>query len=142
MEDPGSIDLSNLFDGCYELMMQMLGRLCLQGGESRQELTKLADITVRLMTGVIGPLGEVLTTLPAGPSYPGLRAGASFRFSRDVHTPPNQVAAWALFIERLKELSAYTGFIQSNGAVSTVLDRVRSSLSGCAEQLDGVRQQT
>ena len=142
MEDPLSIDVSNLFDGCYELMMQMLGRLFLQGGESQQELTKLADITVRLMTGVIGPLGEALTTLPAGDSYPGLRAGASFRFSRDVHTPPNQAASWELFIERLKELSAYTGFIQSNEAVATVLERVRTSLSGCAEQLASVRQQT
>jgi hypothetical protein len=142
MEDPLSIDVSNLFDGCYELMMQMLGRLFLQGGESQQELTKLADITVRLMTGVIGPLGEALTTLPAGTSYPGLRAGASFRFSRDVHTPPNQAAAWELFIERLKELSAYTGFIQSTEGVSEVLGRVSRALSQSAEQLDTIRQQT
>jgi hypothetical protein len=142
MEDPLSIDVSNLFDGCYELMMQMLGRLFLQGGESQQELTKLADITVRLMTGVIGPLGEALTTLPAGTSYPGLRAGASFRFSRDVHTPPNQAAAWELFIERLKELSAYTGFIQSTEGVSEVLGRVSRALFQSAEQLDTIRQQT
>lgn len=141
MEEPLSIDLSNLFDGCYELMMQMLGRLFLHGGESQRELTKLADITVLLMRGVISPLGEVLTTLPAGPSYPGLRAGASFRFSRDIHTPPNQVAAWELFIERLNELSAYSGFLQSTEAVAVVLERVRRSLSRCAEQLDSVRQQ-
>jgi hypothetical protein len=142
MEDPLSIDVSNLFDGCYEIMMQMLGRLFLQGGESRQELTKLADITVRLMASVLGPLGEALTTLPAGPSYPGLRAGPSFRFSRDVHTPPSPAAAWELFIERLKELSAYTGFIQSTEGVAEVLGRVSRALSGCAEQLDNVRQQT
>ena len=142
IEDSLSIDVSNLFDGCYEIMMQMLGRLFLHGGESPQELTRLADITVRMMTGVIGPLGEALTALPAGASYPGLRAGASFRFSRDINTPPNQAAAWELFIERLKELSAYTGFLQSNEVVSTVLARVRRSLSQCADQLDSARQQS
>ena len=142
LEDSLSIDVSNLFDGCYELMMQMLGRLFLHGGESQEELTKLADITVKLMFGVIGPLGKALTTLPAGASYPGMKAGASFRFSRDINTPPNQVAAWELFIERLKELSAYTGFLQSHEVVSTVLGRVRRSLSQCADQLDSVRQQS
>jgi len=121
MEDPLSIDVSNLFDGCYEIMMRMLGGLFLQGGESRKELTKLADITVRLMTSGLGPLGEALTTLPARPSYPGLMAGLSFRFSRDVHTPTNQAAAW--------ELSAYAGFIRSTEGVSEVLGRVSRALS-------------
>ena len=142
IDDALGVDVSNLFDGCYEIMMQMLGGLFFHGGESPQELTKLADITVRMMTGVIGPLGEALTTLPAGPSHPGMMAGASFRFSRDVNTPPDQASAWELFIERLKELSAYTGFIQSDESLSAVLDRVRESSSGCAYQLDSVRQQT
>ena len=135
IEDPLSIDISNLFDGCYELLMQMLGRLFLHMGESETQLTRLSDITVGLMTDVIGPLGEALTTLPAGPSHPGLTAGPSFRFSRDVQTPPHQAAAWALFIERLKELSAYCGFLQTEGIMSSVLPRVRASLAQYAEQL-------
>ena len=136
IDDPYSMDISNLFDGCYELLIQMLGRLYLHGGESERQLTQLSDVTVSLMTDVIGPLGNALTTLPAGPSYPGLMAGPSFRFSRDVTTPPHRESAWTLFIERLKELSAYCGFLQSQGVISTVLTRVQRSLARYADQLD------
>ena len=87
------------------------------------------------MADVIGPLGEVLTTLPAGASHPGQTAGPSFRFSRDINSPPHQAAAWALFSERLKELSAYSGFLQAPGVVSTLLTAVRGSLAQYAEQL-------
>ena len=136
IEDPLTSDICNLFDGCYALLMQMLGRLLLHSGESEAQLTRLSDITVGLMIDVIGPLGDALTTLPAGSSHPGLTAGPSFRLTRDVNTPPHQTAAWALFIERLKELSAYCGFLQIRGVMPSVLTRVKGSLAQYAEQLD------
>ena len=136
IEDPLSIDISNLFDGCYELLIQMLGRLFAHGDESEDELSKLSDITEGLMVDVIGPLGDALTRLPAGPSHSGLMAGPSFRFSRDVNAPPHQDAARALFVERFKELSAYCGFLQTEGFLSSVLTRVRASLGRYAEQLE------
>ena len=135
LEDALSIDISNVFDGSYELLIQVLGRLFAHGEESEDELSKLADITEGLMVDVIGPLGDALTRLPAGPSYPGLSAGPSFRFSRDINTPPHREAARALFAERFTELSAYCGFLQTEGAVSSVLTRVRTSLGRYAEQL-------
>ena len=135
IEDPLSIDISNLFDGCYELLIQMFGRLFAHGEESEDELTELADITEGLMIDVIGPLGEALTRLPAGPSHSGLTAGPSFRFSRDVNAPPHRDAARTLFVERFKELFAYCGFLQTEGALSLVLTKVRASLAQYAEQL-------
>ena len=135
IEDPLSIDISNLFDGCYELLIPILGRLFAHGEESEDELSKLSDITEGLMVDVIGPLGDALTRLPAGPSHSELRAGPSFRFSRDVNAPPHQDAARALFVERFKELSAYCGFLETEGFLSSVLTRVRASLGRYAEQL-------
>ncbi len=135
IEDPVSIDVCNLFDGSYELLMQMLGRLLLNTEETDAQLTLLSDITVGLMMDVISPLGDTLTTLPAGPSYPRLRAGPSFRFSRDGHTPPHQAAAWTLFIERLRELSAYCGFVESPEGVSSVLSQVKGCLTQYADRL-------
>jgi len=135
IEDPLSIDISNLFDGCYELLLQMLGRLFAHGEETEHELTQLSDITEELMVDVIGPLGEALTRLPAGASHSGLMAGPSFRFSRGVNAPPHRNAAQALFVERLNELSAYCGFLQTEGTLSSVLTRVRASLGRYAEQL-------
>ena len=136
IEDPLRIDISNLFDGCYELLIQMLGRLFAHGEESEHELRQLSDITEGLMVDVIGPLGEALTRLPAGPSHSGLTAGPSFRFSRDVNTPPHRDAAWALFIERLEDLSAYCGFLQAQGTIATVLTQVKRSLTQYADQLN------
>ena len=138
IEDPFAIDISNLFDGCYELLIQMLGRLYLPTEEREKELTQLSDISVDMMINVIGPLGQALTTLSAGPSHPGLNAGPSFRFSRDVNTPPHRAAAWVLFMERLKELSAYCGFLQANGDMSSVLTQVQRSLIQYADQLGEV----
>ena len=136
IEDPLSIDISNLFDGCYEILIQVLGRLFAHGEESEDELTQLSDITEGLMVDVIGPPGDALTRLPARPSHSGLTAGPSFRFSRDVNAPPHRDAARALFVERLKELSAYCGFLQTEGSLSSVLTRVRASLGRYAEQLE------
>lgn len=135
IEEPTTIDVCNLFDGCYELLIQMMGRLLLGSEESVAQLTEIADITVGMMADVIGPLGDVITTLPAGPSYPGLTAGPSFRFSRDGQAPPHMEAARELFVERLKELSAYCGLMESDGELRTVLTTVRSRLSQYAEQL-------
>ena len=136
IEDPLSMDICNLFDGCYQLVMQMLGRVLLHTGESEEQLTLLSDITVDLMIDVLGPLGTTLTTMPAGASHPGLTAGPSFRLSRDVRSLPHQAAAWVLFAERLRELSAYCGFLQAEGEVSVVLTRVRESLDRYAVQLN------
>ena len=136
IDDPLSIDISNLFDGCYDLLMQILGRLFAHGEETEEELTRLSDITEGLMVDVIGTLGDALTKLPAGPSHSGLTAGASFRFSRDINTPPHRDPARALFIERFKELSAYCGFLQTEEPLSSVLSKVRASLGRYAEQLE------
>ncbi len=139
IEDPLSADVCNLFDGCYELMMQIMGRLLLHTEESEEQLIQLSDITVAMMMDVISPLGVALTTLPAGPSHKGLTAGPSFRASREMHALPHQAAAWSYFAERLRERSAYCGFLQTPAALSPVLIKVRQSLAQYARQLsDGV----
>jgi len=135
IEDPLSVDVSNLFDGCYEILIHLLGRLFAHGEESDDELAVLADVAVGLMFDAIGPLGGALTSLPAGPSNPGMNAGPSFKFSRDVNTLPHKTAAWIVISERLKELSAYCGFMQPTEAVAPTLAKVQTALSGYAEKL-------
>ena len=136
IEDPVTMDVCNLFDGCYEVLIQMMGRLLLGSEESEDQLTEIADITVAFMSDVILSLGDVLTTLPAGPSYPGQTAGPSFRFSRDGQAPPHMDAARALFVERMKELSSYCGLIQAEPELKTVLNQVRATLAQYADRLD------
>lgn len=134
IDDPLSVDMSNLFDGCYELLVQMLGRLFVHAEESEAELKTLADTTVGLMAEVIEPLGKALTRLPAGPSHPGYRSGPSFRLSRGASIPTHKNAAWFIFHERLTELSAYCRFLQMQNGAPPDLSRVRDVLSRLAAQ--------
>jgi hypothetical protein len=127
IDDPRSGDVSNLFDGCYEAMIQMLGHVFLHPGASEDDFAQLADTTVGLMAEVIGPLGAALTTLPAGPSHPGKTAGPGFRLSRAAAGPTHQASARAVFRERLSELAAYSRLIEANGGPS-VLRVVESAL--------------
>ena len=56
------------------------------------------------MLRVIKPLGNLITTLPAGPEYPGRTAGPSFElFYETDFLMPHREAAWAMLTERLGE---------------------------------------
>ena len=116
-------------------MVQMLGRLFVNAEETDPELEKLADIAVGLMIDVIEPLGSLLTLLPAGPSYPGMNAGPSFRLSRGASIPTNKDAAQFVFNERIKELAAYCRFLQAPSKTATVLTNVRKALDETANRL-------
>jgi hypothetical protein len=133
IDHPLSVDVSSLFDGCYELMVQMLGRLFVHAEESEADLRGLADTTAQMMTDVLLPLGNALTTLPAGPSYPGKNAGPSFRLSRGASIPTHRDAAWIIFSERLTELAAYARFLRAEeGSPAAALTQVGEALSGFA----------
>lgn len=135
LDDPLSVDICSLFDGCYETMVQMLGRLFVHAEESEAELVTLADTSVGLMMDVIEPLGSAITLLPAGPSHPGLNAGPSFRLSRGASIPTHKDAARFVFNERMTELAAYCRFLQASPRASAVLTSVRTALDGFAKRL-------
>jgi len=135
IEDPLTISVCNLFDGCYELLVQMLGRLFVHADESEAELKLLADTTVGLMSLAIEPLGSAITRLPAGPTYPGLNAGPGFRLSRGASIPTHKETARFVFHERLSELAAYCRFLESNSAAPPVLARIREALTRLAASL-------
>jgi hypothetical protein len=135
IDDPTTADTCNLFDGCYELMIQILGRLFVHAEESEAELATLADVAVSLMLEVLTPLGSAITRLPAGPSYPGQTAGPSFRLSRGASIPTHQAAAWHVFRERLLELARYCQFLQAEPGASPVLAPTREALERYAAML-------
>ena len=135
VDEPTSADLCNLFDGCYELMVQILGRLFVHGEESDAQFATLADIAVGLMISVLQPLGCAITLLPAGPTHPGLCAGPSFHLSRGAGVPAHAAAAQEVFRERLTELSRYCQFLQATPGTPPVLRAVREVMEGYAAAL-------
>lgn len=134
IDDPLSADVCNLFDGCYELMVQLLGRLFVHAEELPAEFDVLADVSVGLMFEAVQPLGNALTRLPAGPSHPYLNAGPSFRLSRSATIPAHRESARAVFHERLLELERYCIFVQSIPGVPPVISPVREALGRFAEK--------
>jgi hypothetical protein len=135
IDDEMTADVCNLFDGCYELLVQMLGRLFVHAEETEEQFVRLGDITEGLMMEVLAPLGSALTLLPAGPSHPGLTAGPSFRLSRGASIPTHGEPAWSVFNERTMELVSYCRFLQANPAAPSILGRIRDALTKYAERL-------
>jgi hypothetical protein len=131
---PLSIDVSNLFDGCYELMIQMLGRLFVHAEETEAELQAMANIGARMMVEVLEPLGSALTLLPAGSEHPGKNAGPSFRLTRGATIPTKSTAARTIFNERLGELANYCRFLEMEKGSPASLPAVREALQGYAAQ--------
>src|SRR5205814_2258630 len=76
--------------------------------ETDPQLKALADATVNLMFGAIEPIGDLVTTLPAGPEYPGRTAGPSFElFYESDYVLPHREAAWVLLVERLRQAADF-----------------------------------
>ena len=93
--DPIARQVMDLFNVSYEILLLMLQRFFAHTEETDPQLKALADASVNLMFGAIEPLGNLVTTLPAGPEYPGRTAGPSFElFYESDYVLPHREAAW------------------------------------------------
>jgi hypothetical protein len=134
--DPVIGELMDLFDAGYATMLMTLGRVFAPNGESEDDLKLLLDVALTAMSRGLGPLGKLLTSLPAGSDYPGMNAGPSFGLNHAVHSMPYRQAAWQLMIERYRELAEYArnisvhyGNVEAVNTVATVLDGLADKLS-------------
>src|SRR5215472_12647608 len=109
VSDPVTAGISELFNACYQVMLQILMRYFIHGEETEGELQTLSSMAVSAMLMVIKPLGQLLTTLPIGPNLPGKLAGPTFEMYRTGYILPHHDAAWIILHERLLELAAYCG---------------------------------
>ena len=127
----------DLFNVSYEILLTMLQRFFAHTEETAAQLKALADATVALMFTVIKPLGDLVTTLPAGPEYPGRTAGPSFElFYESDYVLPHREAAWILLTERIGVAAEFCApGVPCDPAVADRLAAVRSSLTEIAQAL-------
>jgi hypothetical protein len=90
-------------------MLLLLMQYYAFAGEGEKRRAALRATIRQLMSGVIRPLAEVLTALPAGPSFPGQHAGPSFELYTDLRLPANRANAWTVVAERLAGEAAALG---------------------------------
>jgi ferritin-like protein len=131
--DPLTARVMDLFNVCYETLLVALQRFFAHTEETDAQLKALADASVNLMFQAVKPLGELISTLPAGPEYPGKTAGASFElFYESDCLLPHRDAAWLLLTERILQAATFCGQTLS-GAPGPAADRLRVVRDGLDE---------
>jgi hypothetical protein len=140
ISDPLTAQVAELFDAAHQTMLQVLCRCFIHSDETDEEVTTLVNAAVRLMAGVLRPLGSVLTTLPLGPDHPGELAGPAFYM---VHSSqfvlPYREAAWKVMVQRLGEMAdacARLGPEPGLGRVAKLEPNVRAIAAGLRAHLD------
>jgi hypothetical protein len=136
--DPLTRQVMDLFNVSYEALLLMLQRFFARTEETDAQLKALADACVNVMFRAIKPLGDLVTTLPAGPDYPGRTAGPSFELFYETDCVlPHREAAWILITERLREAAAFCEpGIQCAPATAAGLAAVRDGLTDIARSLE------
>lgn len=122
VSDPLAVSVMELFDGCYELMTAMLLRFFAHSDESEEALTALVQSAMSLMSAAVGPLGRLLTSLPAGGPHADATAGPGFELQAPVSLTPHRRAAWLVLHERLVELADFAGRLVAEGGPPAVAE--------------------
>jgi hypothetical protein len=105
--------VSDLFSASYSLAIGVLSRMYVHQPGAQKELSVLANTAVGLMTSVVKPLGNILTSLPVGSRLPGLNAGPTFVLQQHEYTLPNRESAFMILQERLIELADHSMEVSS-----------------------------
>jgi hypothetical protein len=126
--DAHAVEVCDLFNGAYDVMLQLLLRYFAHSDETLEERRTLVHVALGLMASVLRPLGELITTLPAGDAYPGKTAGPSFHFYRSVHLLPHKRAAWIFLHERLCELTKHCASLEHEAVDKSAMATVRAEL--------------
>ena len=116
IEDPLTRRVADLFNVANEAMLLALTRFFAHTDETEEQLRTLESIGVGLMFAAIKPIGQLLTTLPFGPSAPGRTAGPTFElFYIGGYLLPHRDAAWTLIAERLRQAASLAKRIEADG---------------------------
>jgi hypothetical protein len=100
--DPATARVADLCNVTYEVLLHLLYRLMSHIDESAEQIGTLATVAVGIMNDVIGPLADILSTMPVGPEHPGRTAGATFElFYQPDYLLPHRKAAWLIGAELL-----------------------------------------
>ena len=135
IDDPRTKRVADLFNVVNEIVLLALTRFFAHTDETNEQLATLESIAVGLMFAAIKPLGQLLTTLPFGPSAPGRTAGPTFEvFYIGGYLLPHRAAAWTLIAERLRQAAGLARRLETEGIPS--LSSVVAGLEKYAAKLE------
>jgi ferritin-like protein len=132
--DPKTAGVANIFNACYEVVLQILSRFFIQAETDPAERETLSNASVDMMIKVIKPLGNLLTKMPLGPHMPGKTAGPSFEMYQRSYLLPQRIPALIILNERLREISDYCQ-LQSKNSGPPELNTIERNLRNIAASL-------
>ena len=134
--DPATAHLAELAGLAYELVLHLLTRFFTHTDETPEQLGILVDSAIGVMAGALRPLASALTTLPVGPSSPGVTTGFAFEMYYAMgNLVPWREPAWALLYERASLLAERcTAAIEAHGAHEAV-QKARQQATTVATEL-------
>jgi len=134
--DPGTRHVAELAAFAYEMVLQVLLRFFTHTDETDEQLSVLVDSAIRLMAGVLHPLGVALTELPVGVEHPGRTAGFAFEmFYQMSNLVPWREPAWALLQERMAALVERCEAVAESGVATAAVATARDNAAGIAAAL-------
>jgi hypothetical protein len=134
IDDPRTKRVADLFNVVNEIVLLALTRYFAHTDETAEQLKLLESVGVGLMFVAVKPIGQLLTTLPFGPSAPGRTAGPTFElFYIGGYLLPHRTAAWTLIAERLRQAAGLAKRLEGEGIV---LKGVIAGLEKYATQLE------
>jgi len=120
IEEPRTRRAADLFNVVNEVVLLALTRFFAHTDETPAQLAILENVAVGSMFAAIRPLGQLLTTLPFGPSAPGRTAGPTFElFYIGGYLLPHRRAAWTLIAERLRQAAGLARRLEGEGLALT-----------------------
>lgn len=151
--DPLTRGVAELFNAVYGTVVLMLTRFYAFAEADTAAQEALRATTRRLMSGVVRPLGELLTEMPVGEYAPGWTAGPGFELYTDPRLPIRATSCWTIFHERLvqetdecRRLSRAPGapprlaFLQTNLELLARSVEVYARPEGGADARDSLRR--
>jgi hypothetical protein len=105
-EDVVGFDVGSVHSSVYILLLQVLQVYYDPVPEENQVRGGLQNIARQLMMGLLRPLGEVLTLLPATDDPVGPTCGPSFELFGDIALSTDPKSRWTLMHERIVDVAA------------------------------------
>jgi hypothetical protein len=98
-----SLKPCELFNSIYNSMLISIMQYYSHFGESQDEKEFLKNVSWQCMSGIIRPLGEIITTLPFTKSDDGFTCGPSFEIYGDYTIAPTKENRYTILLERWKD---------------------------------------
>lgn len=129
IEDPFTRDVNDLCNQTYELMLQLLEQVFWPDDATQAERRIVAGLSLRLMTGVITALGDLLTQLPMGDDKPtrAAFAGPSFEMADTWPVLRSRSAAGTCVSGALMRLERQALALASKAPSSMARDRLEDA---------------